>query len=112
MEQYNVDAIEGMELMVFKPLKGPNDSVMMVRESTGSTPVRQSSASHPRWESNTVGVEPVADIFSAMYDDTAVCQDRRNYSENHGDGSALSYDGDISDSDCMSGKGYLGSPRR
>ena len=43
-KQYNFDALEGMEVMVFERLKGPNESdvapaesVMMVIEKTGST---------------------------------------------------------------------------
>ena len=104
VEQYNFDAIEGMELRVFEPLKRPNNSVMMVRERTGSTPMRQTSSSHPRWESDTVGVEPVAHIFNAMHDvpDTTISQDRQSCSETRGDGTALYYEGDISDSDCVS----------
>ena len=48
VEQYNFDDIEGMELMVFERLKGPDDSVMMVSEGTDLTPVRQTSSSYPR----------------------------------------------------------------
>ena len=48
VEQYNFDALEGMELMILERLKGPDDSVMMVSERTGSTPVRQTSSSYPR----------------------------------------------------------------
>ena len=46
VDEYNFDAIEGMELMVFERLKGPDDSVMMVSERTESTPVRQTSSSY------------------------------------------------------------------
>ena len=92
---YNFDAIEGMELMVFERLKGPDDSVMMVSERTGSTPVRQTSSSYPRWDSDTVGVEPVVDIFNEMHDVPAatVSPKRRNCSETYGDVTALYYEG-------------------
>ena len=85
VEQYNCDALEGMELMVFERLKGPDDSVMMVSERNGTTPV-------PQWESDT-----------KMHDvpDAAVSPNRRSCSETYDDGTALYYmRGGISDSDC------------
>ena len=73
VEQYNFDALEGMD--GFERLKGPDESdvapdesVMMVRERTGSTHVRQTSSSYPRRELDTVDTEPVADIFNEIHD--------------------------------------------
>ena len=48
VEQYNFDALEGMELKVFERLKGPDESVMMVGERTGSRHVHQTSSSSPQ----------------------------------------------------------------
>ena len=64
VEQYNFDALEGMELKVFERLKGPHESVMMVSERTGLKHMRPTSSNYPRWELDTVGVEPVADVFT------------------------------------------------
>ena len=73
VEQYNFDTLEGMELMVFKQLKGldesdvaPDESVMMVRERTDLTHVRQTSPSYPRRELDSVDTEPVVDIFDEI----------------------------------------------
>ena len=53
---------------------------MMVSERTGSKHVRQTSSSYPQWEFDTVGVEPVADIFNEMHDvpDAAVSPNHRS----------------------------------
>ena len=111
VEQYNFDALEGMELMVFERLKGPDESdvapdesVMMVRERTVLTHVRQTSTSYLRRELDTVDAEPVVDIFNEIHDvpDAAVSPNRRSYSETDGSGAVLYYEGDISDSDCGS----------
>ena len=104
MEQYNFDALEGMELKVFERLKGPDESGMMVSERTGSKHVHQAYAGYPRWESDTVGTEPVADVFTGRHDvpDVAVSPNRRSCSETYGGGAALYYEGDISDADCGS----------
>ena len=102
VEQYNFDALEGMELMVFERLKGtddsdvaPDESVMMVRERTDSTHVHQTSSSYPRRELDTVDAEPVADIFNEIHDvpDAAVSPNRRSYSETEGGGAVLYYEG-------------------
>ena len=68
--------------------------------------MRQTSSSYPRCDSDMVGVKPVADIFNEMHDvpDAAVSPNRRSCSETYGDGTALYYEGDISDSDCGSVK--------
>ena len=108
VEQYNIDALEGMELMVFERLKGPDESdvapvesVMMVREKTDSTHVRQTSSCYPRREFDTLDAEPVADIFNEIQDvpDAAVSPDCRSYCETDGGGASLYYEGD---SDCGS----------
>ena len=89
VEQYNFDALEGMEMMVFERLNGPDESdvasdesVMMVRERTDSTHVRQTSPSYPRRELDTVDAEPVVDIFDEIHDvpDVAGSPSRRSYS--------------------------------
>ena len=66
--------------------------------------VHQSSLSYPRWDSDTVGTEPVADIFTGRHDvpDVAVSPNRRSCSDTYGGGTTLYYEGDISDSDCGS----------
>ena len=51
-----------MELKGFERLKGPDESVMMVSERTGSKHVHQASPGYPRWESDTMGTEPVAAV--------------------------------------------------
>ena len=109
VKQYNFDALEIMELMVFERLKGPDESdvapdelVRMVRDRTGLTHVRQTSSSYPGRELDTVDAEPVADIFNEIHDvpDAAVSPNRRSYSETDGGGTVLYYEGDIIDSDC------------
>ena len=66
--------------------------------------IRQPSSSYPRCDSDTVGVEPVTDIFNEMHGvhAAAVSPIRRNCSETYDDGTALDYEGDISDWDCWS----------
>ena len=93
-----------MELKVFERLKGPDESVMLVRERTGAKHVRQTCSSYPRCEFDTVGAEPVANIFSEIHDvpDAAVFPNRRSCSETSGGGTALLSEEDISDSDCGS----------
>ena len=100
VEHYNFDALEGMKLMVFEQLKGPDESVMMVSERTGLMHVHQTSSSYPRWESDT-GVWIPWQTFNGMHDvpDAAVSPNRRSCSETYGGGTALYYEGDISDSD-------------
>ena len=63
-EQYNFHALKGKELKVFVRLKGPDESVMMVGERTGSRHVHRASSSSPRLESDNVGTELVADNFT------------------------------------------------
>ena len=103
VEQYNFDALEGMELKGFMRLKGPDESVML-SERTVSTHVCPASSSYRRRELDTVGMEPVADLFNERHDvpDAAVSPNRRSCSETYGGGTALYYEGDISDSDCGS----------
>ena len=81
MDQYNFDALEGMDLKVFERLKGLDESVMMVSERPGSRHVHQASSSSPRWE-------PVVDVFTGRHDvpDVAVSPNRRNCSETYGGG--------------------------
>ena len=71
-----------MELKVFERLKGLDESVMMVGEVTGSRHVHQTSSSSPLLESDTVGTEPVADIFTGRHDvpDVAVSLNCRSSS--------------------------------
>ena len=104
VDQYNFDALEGMELHVFERINGPDESVMMVSERTGSKHVIQASSGYPRWELDTVSTEPVAHVFTGRHDvpDVAVSPNCRSCSETYGGGAALYYEGDISDSDCGS----------
>ena len=64
MEQYNFDTLEGMELKVFERCRGPYGSEMIESEGTGLTHVCQTTLSYPRCELDTVGVEPLADVFT------------------------------------------------
>ena len=105
MERYNLDAPEGMELLVFERLKGPDESVMMVGEVTGLGHVHQTLSISPLLEADIVCTEPVADILTVMHDvpDVAGSLNCRSPSEAYGGGgAALYYEGDISDSDCGS----------
>ena len=88
-----------MELKVFERLKGPDDSVMMVSERTGLKHVRQTPSSYPRRELHTVGVEPLEDVFTERHDvpDAAVSPRCWSCSETYGSGTALYYEGDLSD---------------
>ena len=104
VERYNLDAPEGMELLVFERSKGPDESVMMVDEVTGFGYVHQTSSSSPLLEADTVCTKPVADVLTVMHDvpDVAGSPNCRSPSEAYGGGAALYYEGDISDSDCGS----------
>ena len=53
VERYNLDAPEGMKLLVFERLKGPDESVMMVDEVTGLGHVHQTLSSSPLLEADT-----------------------------------------------------------
>ena len=96
VEQYDFDALEGMELMVFERLKGPDESdvapveSVMVREKTGLTHVRQTFSCYPRREFDTVDAEPVVDIFNVIHDvpDAAVSPNCRSYRETDGGGAS------------------------
>ena len=85
-------------------LKGPDELVMMVGERTGSRHVHQASSGSPWLESDAVGTEPVADIFTGRHDvpNVAVSPNCQSYSETYGGGAALYYEGVISDLDCGS----------
>ena len=61
VEQYNFDALDGMELMVFERYGEPYGSEMMESEGTGLTHVCQTPFSYPRCELDPVGVEPLTD---------------------------------------------------
>ena len=86
VDQYNFDALEGMELHVFERINGPDESVMMVSERTGSKHVIQASSGYPRWELDTVSTEPVAHVFTGRHDvpDVAVSPNCRSCSETYG----------------------------
>ena len=104
VEQYNFDAIEGMELNVFERCKRPDKSAMVGSEWTGPKYVRQTSSSYPRCELDMVGVESLIDVFMERYDvpDAAVSPNVRNCSDTYDGGTALYDEGDISDSDGVS----------
>ena len=63
VERYNLDAPEGMELLIFERLKGPDESVMMVDEVTGLGYVHQTSSSSPLLEADIVCKKPVGQPY-------------------------------------------------
>ena len=101
VEQYNFDALEGMELKVFDRWRGPYGSEMMESEGTGLTHVCQTTLSYPRCELDTVGAEPLVDVFTGKHDVTAVTvsPNDQSCSEPYDQGSVLFDEGNISDSD-------------
>ena len=101
MEQYNFDALEGMELKVFERCRGSYGSEMMKSEGTGLTPVCQTSLCYPWCELDTVGIEPLADVFTGKQDVTAaaVSPNVQSCSDTYDSGMASSDEGNISDPD-------------
>ena len=104
VDQYNFDAPEGMELMVFERLKAVDEPVMMVGEVTSPGHVCQKLLSDSLSEADMVSTEPVADILTVGHDvpriaESPIC---RNSCETDGGGVAFYYEGDLSDSDCGS----------
>ena len=83
VEQYNFDAIEGMEPKVFERCKGPGKSSMVGSEWTGPKHMHPTSSSHPRCEFDTVGVEPLTGVFTERHDvpDAAVSPNVRSCSD-------------------------------
>ena len=102
VDQYNFDALEGMELKVFERLQGPDESVMMVGVVTDSRHVSSSKCSI--LEADMGCTEPEADIITVGHDvpEVAGSPIRRSSNEIYGDGAAVPYEGDVSDSDCES----------
>ena len=101
VEQYNFDFPEGMKQMVFERCRRPYESEMMESEGTGLTHVCQTTLNYPRCELDTVGVEPLADVFRGKHDvaAAAVSPNVRRYSETYDRGTALYDEGDSSNSD-------------
>ena len=103
VDQYNFDAPEGMELKVVELLKAVNEPAMMVGEVSGPRHVRP-NLSGSLVEADMVASEMAVDILTEGHDVSRVAESpiHRTSGVTDGDGVAFYYEGDLSDSDCVS----------